>query len=165
MKSLLLLLFLAGCLSGCSHHESQRAILHIDPAMSASLREKPIHIEPGARLESFVGKRVELVGTVSDSGVPQIQGVDLWGFERFRGKRLLVSGGLQRTVISSSGEDSSRAQDSGTDGFVAPAYRSTGTFYRLQYLAYDLLDVGPNHCSERWRTVAVAIGAPHGRRR
>ena len=136
MKSPLLLVFFACCLSGCSHQESQRGILYIEPAMLASWREKPIHIEPGARLESFVGKRVELVGTVSHSSVPQIQGVDLWGLEQFRGKRLLVSGVLQRTVVSSNGGDSGRAQDSVADSFIAPVYRGTGTFYRLQYLVY-----------------------------
>ena len=135
MKSILVVFLFACFLSGCKQKESERAVLCIEPAMLASFREKPVHIEPGARLESFVGKRVELVGTVSDTRVPQMQGVDLWGFDQFRGKPLHVSGVLRRTVVSSKG-GAGHAKDSGTDGFIAPVYRGTGTFYRLQYLVY-----------------------------
>jgi hypothetical protein len=105
----------------------------------ASLGEKPIHIEAGAQLEPFVGRRVELEGTVSETRVPQIQGVDLWGLEQLHGKRLLVSGVLQRTEVSSNGVGAIRARDSGSDGFTAPGYRGTGTFYRFQYAAYGYI--------------------------
>lgn len=135
MKTPLLLLMLACCLAGCGHKESQRGVLNIDPATLSSFGEK-IRLERGARLESFVGKRVELVGTVSEAGIPQIQGVDLWGMEQFRGKPLLVSGVLQRTVVSSNEHGSISTQDSGTDIFLAPVYRGTGTFYRLQWQVF-----------------------------
>ncbi len=136
MKILLLTLVFVSSLCGCKNRESQRAALHIPPAQVASLGEKPVHVEAGAQLESFVGRRVELEGTVSEARVPQIQDVDLWGFERLHGKRLLVSGVLQRTEVSFNGVGAVRAWDSGTDGFIAPVYRGTGTFYRLQYAAY-----------------------------
>ena len=136
MKVLLLTLVFATCFSGCKRKERQRAVLHIPPAQMASFGEKPVHIEAGAQLGSFVGRRAELEGTVSETGVPQIQGVDLWGLEQFRGKRLLVSGVLQCTEVSSNDVGAIRARDSGIDGFIAPVYRGTGTFYRLQYAVY-----------------------------
>src|SRR2546425_3169777 len=136
MKVLLLTLVFAACFSGCKCNERQRAVLHIPPAQMASFGEKPVHIEAGAQLGSFVGRRAELEGTVSETGVPQIQGVDLWGLEQFRGKRLLVSGVLQCTEVSSNDVGAIRERDSGIDGFIAPVYRGTGTFYRLQYAVY-----------------------------
>ncbi|MEO5804805.1 MAG: hypothetical protein ABIR24_14875 [Verrucomicrobiota bacterium] len=81
--------------------------------MEVSLSETPVRIEPRTQLEQFIGRRVELQGTVSDDRVPQMQGVDLRGLERFRGKQVLVSGVLRRSDE-----------------------RDQGTTYRLEYLSY-----------------------------
>ena len=105
-------------------------------ALSACRREQAEFITSSADLEHWVGQRVELIGVVSGENVPQIGGVDLWGMEALRGKRLRVSGILQRTVFQSGAGDATRAIDSGHDAFIAPVYRGAGTFYRLEDLRY-----------------------------
>ena len=86
-------------------------------------------------MSGFVGHRIELAGIVTTNGTPQILGVDLWGMESLVGQRVRVSGVLQRTVITMTG-DHGRAIDSGQDDFVQPVFRGPGTYYRLQELSY-----------------------------
>src|SRR4030095_1080891 len=89
-------------------------------------------------LPALVGKYVEIVGTVSNSPVPQISGVDLWGLEQFQGQQLRVRGILQCMVILRGG-DTARGIDSGSDLFIPPSHRGPGTYYRLQSLTYEVV--------------------------
>ena len=100
-------------------------------------REQVVQVSSAAQLESLVGRRVELVGVVSNTTAPQVLGVDLWGLEKLAGQRLRVSGILQRTIITRTGGDTSRAIDSGHDSFMQPVFRGPGTYYRLQDLSYE----------------------------
>lgn len=98
-------------------------------------REQAAQVSSAEQLENLVGRRVELVGVVSNTTAPQILGVDLWGMEKLAGQSVRVSGVLQRTVITMSG-DHGRAIDSGQDGFALPLFRGAGTYYRLQEASY-----------------------------
>jgi hypothetical protein len=89
-------------------------------------------------LPALVGTYIEIDGTVSNSTVPQICGVDLWGLENFKGRRLRVRGTLQCTVVVRTDGDRARVVDSGRDGFVAPVFQKPGTYYRLQKISYEM---------------------------
>src|SRR3954451_15206892 len=78
-------------------------------------REQAVSVSSAEEFGDLVGRRVQLVGIVTTNGTPQILGVDLWGFENLAGQRLRVTGILQRTVITSTGGDTSRAVDSAPD--------------------------------------------------
>jgi hypothetical protein len=102
-------------------------------------RALPLRVESPDYLPALVGRRVLLDGIVSNAPVPQLCGVDLWGLEKFAGKRLRATGVLQCTVVVRTGIDTFRAIDSGRNGFGQPMWRKAGTYYRLQELSYDLV--------------------------
>jgi hypothetical protein len=99
-------------------------------------REGAVRVSSADQLDSLVGRRVELVGTVTNTAAPQILGVDLWGMEKLTGQRVRVSGNLQRTIITRTGLDTSRAVDSAPDDPMPLVFRPPGTYYRLQRLTY-----------------------------
>ena len=101
-------------------------------------RTLPQHVEAPVFIPAFVGHYIWLEGVVSNAPVPQIWGVDVWGLEKFAGQRVRVTGTVQCTVVTSTG-DTGRVLDSGQDGFVAPVLRKPGTYYRLQGLQYEVL--------------------------
>ena len=80
-----------------------------------------------ADLEQRVGQRVVLEGIVSNTKCPQIQGVDVWGLEDYRGQRVRVSGVLRKLVVTEADIDPTIAN------------RGAGTFYSLDHLEYGLL--------------------------
>ncbi len=100
---------------------------------------QPEEVEAPAIVPTFVGRYIRLDGVVSNTPVPQIWGVDLWGLEHFAGHRLRVTGTLQCTVVVRTGYDTYRSLDSGRDRFVAPVLRGPGTNYRLQGIKYELV--------------------------
>jgi hypothetical protein len=78
-------------------------------------------------LEQRVGQKVVLEGIVTNTKCPQVQGVDAWGLEDYRGQRVRVTGILRKTVV--------------TEADVNPlvANRGAGTFYSLDEMKYELL--------------------------
>ena len=102
----------------------------------ACSREPAVRVLSPEQLDSLVGRRVELVGIVTNAVAPQILGIDLWGMEKLAGQRVRVSGVLQRTVITRTGPDTSRAVDSAPDDPMPLVFREPGTYYRLQRLSY-----------------------------
>lgn len=87
-------------------------------------------------MERRVGQRVELEGIVSNSKCPQIQGVDVWDLDAYRGKRVRVSGVLRKTVVTQADID---ALPHTPEGFPMVAHRGAGTFYSLDDMKYELL--------------------------
>jgi len=105
-------------------------------------RRWPESVERPVFLPAFVGHYIYLEGVVSNTPVPQIWGVDLWGLEKLAGQRVRVTGTLQCMVSAFTGPDTGRVIDSGRDGFQAPmspVLRKPGTYYRLQGMRYDVL--------------------------
>ena len=78
-------------------------------------------------LEQRVGQSVVLEGVVTNTKCPQVQGVDAWDLEDFRGQRVRISGVLRKTVV--------------TEADISPsvANRGAGTFYSLDEMKYELL--------------------------
>jgi hypothetical protein len=102
-------------------------------------RPLPLGVEAPDFIPAFVGHYIRLEGVVSNTPVPQIWGVDLWGLEKLAGHRLRVTGTLQCTVVVNTGPDTGRVVDSGRDGFAYPFLRKPGTYYRLQGMRYEVL--------------------------
>jgi len=96
-------------------------------------------VEAPVFLPAFAGHYIWLEGVVTNTPVPQIWGVDLWGLENLAGQRVRVTGTVQCTVVAQTGPDTGRVIDSGGDGFVSRALRKPGTYYRLQGLPYEVL--------------------------
>jgi hypothetical protein len=86
-------------------------------------------------LEQRVGQRVVLEGVVTASKCPQVQGVDAWELENYRGQRVRVSGVLRKTVVTQAEIDALKTPD----GFPLVANRGAGTFYSLDDMKYELL--------------------------
>ncbi len=104
----------AACFLGCQ-----------PPAPPASVAPTPSAATPD--LEQRVGQKVVLEGIVTNTKCPQVEGVDAWGLEDYRGQRVRVSGVLRKTVV--------------TEADVNPlvANRGAGTFYSLGDMKYELL--------------------------
>jgi hypothetical protein len=109
---------LAGALSGCNH---------MAPSHDA------IRVASPAEYADLVGKRVELVGTVTQSRVPQIGGVDVPELENHRGRNVKVTGVLRRSDVTQS---QIAAEEQRLGGKFA--HRGAGTFYSLDEVQYQL---------------------------
>jgi len=108
------LLLSAACLLGCQPSVSSPPVA---PAQSAAV----------ADLEQRVGQKVVLEGVVTNTKCPQVQGVDAWGLEDYRGQRVRVSGVLRKSVVTAADID------------PMVANRGAGTFYSLDDMKYELL--------------------------
>ena len=78
-------------------------------------------------LEQRVGQRIVLEGVVSNTKVPQVQGVEVRALEDHRGQQVRVSGVLHKTVVTAS------------DLEPLVANRGMGTFYFLDDIKFELL--------------------------
>ncbi len=105
------LLLSAACLLGCQPSVSS------PPVQSAVMPD----------LEQRVGQRVVLEGIVTNTKCPQVQGVDAWGLEDYRGQRVRVSGVLRKSVVTAADID------------PMVANRGAGTFFSLDDIKYELL--------------------------
>jgi hypothetical protein len=92
-----------------------------------------IRITSPAEYPDLVGKRVELAGEVTRSRIPQILGVDLPQLEEHRGRQVIVTGVLRRTVVTQAQIDAEIQRLGGQF-----AHRGAGTFYHLDELRYEI---------------------------
>ncbi len=92
-----------------------------------------VRVTSPAEYPYFVGKRVELAGEVTRSKVPQLLGVDLPQLEDYRGRQVIVTGILRRSVVTQAQID---AQIQRLGGQIAN--RGPGTFYYLDDVRYQL---------------------------
>lgn len=92
-----------------------------------------IRVSSPAEYPDLVGKRVELAGEVTRSRLPQILGVDLPQLEEHRGRHVIVTGVLRRTVVTQAQIDAEIQRLGGQF-----AHRGAGTFYHLDDLRYEL---------------------------
>jgi hypothetical protein len=92
-----------------------------------------VRVSSPTEYAQFVGKRVELVGIVTQSKVAQILGVDLPELENYRGRKVRVTGILRRSKVTQAQIDEEEQRLGGKF-----ANRGTGTFYHLDELRYEL---------------------------
>ena len=92
-----------------------------------------VRVSSPAEYADLVGKRVELVGVVTRSKVPQILGIDLSELENHRGRNVRVTGILGRSDVTQAQIDEEERRLGGKF-----ANRGTGTFYHLNELRYEL---------------------------
>jgi hypothetical protein len=121
-----MLLFLVIGLFGCEQHPTS-------PSASVQSSLAPESRPPD--LEQRVGQKVVLEGVVSASKCPQVQGVDVWELEDYRGQKVRVTGVLRKEVVTQAQIDALKTPD----GFPLFATRGPGTFYSLGELKYELL--------------------------
>ena len=92
-----------------------------------------IRVSSPAEYADLVGKRVELIGMVTQSRVPQIAGVDVPELEHYRGRQVRVTGILRRLDVTQS---QISAEEQRLGGKFA--HRGAGTFYSLDEVQYQL---------------------------
>jgi hypothetical protein len=104
-------------LAGCAHE----------------LARPPTLVTSPAQLPSLIDQCVELVGIVSDTKYPSVQGVTLWELEGYRGRTARVTGILRASVVT---EQQLHEEEARRGRF---AHRGPGTFYRLDNIRYAIL--------------------------
>lgn len=82
----------------------------------------------------LVGQRIELVGVVSQTRIPQILGVDVEPLESYRGRKVSVNGILRQSVVTQKQLEHTERQMGGQ-----VAHRGPGTYYRLEDVRFKLL--------------------------
>ena len=86
------------------------------------------------QLSALVGKRVELIGVVSDMKCPDVLGVDLWELDSHRGKTVRVRGRLQQQIVTE--EHLAKLEKKLGMSF---AHRGPGTFYSLEKMSFEVV--------------------------
>lgn len=92
-----------------------------------------VRVSSPKEFAQFVGKRVELVGVITRSKVPQILGIDLPELENHRGRSVRVTGILRRSDVTQEQIDQEERRLAGKF-----ADRGPGTFFHLDELRYEL---------------------------
>ena len=93
-----------------------------------------VRVSSPTEYAALVGRRVELVGVVTRSKVPQILGIDLPELESHRGRNARVTGILRRSDVTQAQIDEEERRSGGKF-----ANRGTGIFFHLDELWYELL--------------------------
>jgi hypothetical protein len=101
------------CLGGCSRSERVK------------------NVDSPSDLPGLVGQRIQLVGTVTHTKIPEILGVDVEELRSYEGRKMKVSGVLRQTVVTA--EDIAEAEREMGGPF---AHRGPGTYYHLEDLKY-----------------------------
>lgn len=78
----------------------------------------------------YVGRRVEVIGVVTQSKCPYVCGIDVWELGDHRGRRVWLRGTLRETVVTQELIDRSE-----NDG----ANRGPGRFYSLDDMEFEVL--------------------------
>jgi hypothetical protein len=93
MWSRLLWLLVAVAICGCHSPQNPAGA---PPAESPSVTRLTDMVD----YPRHVGKRVEVVGEVTDTKCPQVCGVDAWELDAHRGRRMKLRGTLRETVVT-----------------------------------------------------------------
>ena len=117
MRTILLCCLL---LTGCVHTSTQSQTVVTSPK----------------QLRSLVGRPVELIGVVSNTKCPYVQGVDIWELDGYRGRTVRVTGILRQSVVTQADID---ALPHTPDGRVMVAHRGPGTFYSLEGMKFEVI--------------------------
>jgi hypothetical protein len=88
-------------------------------------------ITSGADYPKYVGKKIEVIGVVTNSKCPMVEGIDAWDLDAYRGKKVRVRGILRETVVTK--EDIDRQNK------IPIAHRGAGTFYSLEKMEFGLV--------------------------
>lgn len=89
-----------------------------------------------AKLEERVGQNIELTGIVGNFKCPQVEGVDVWELDAYRGQRVRISGILRKEVVT---QADINALTNTPDGSPLFANRGAGNFYHLENMKYEVL--------------------------
>jgi hypothetical protein len=79
----------------------------------------------------YVDKQIEVIGIVSETKCPQVQGIDAWDLADHRGQRVKLRGILREEVVT-------RADVEGLKR-INVAHRGAGKFYRLDNMEFVVL--------------------------
>jgi hypothetical protein len=105
-----------------------------NPAASPSAESSPVaQLADPADYPRHVGKRVEVVGVVTNTKCPQVCGVDVWLLDAHRGRRVKLRGTLRETVVTQESID-----EMYRTGPVV-ANRGAGRFYSLDDMEFEVL--------------------------
>lgn len=80
-----------------------------------------------------IGKRVEVVGEVTNTKCPQVCGIDVWALDTHRGKQVKLCGTLRETVVTQESIDAMYR----TGNIVAN--RGAGRFYSMDDMEFEVL--------------------------
>ena len=97
------------------------------------LSSDTFRVSSSAEYVHLVGRRVELVGIVTQSKIPQVLGVDVSELENHRGRKVRVTGILRRSDVTQAQIDEEEQLRGGKF-----ANRGPGAFYHLDELWYEL---------------------------
>ena len=90
-----------------------------------------IPLSPDADYRTYIGKRVQVVGVVTNTKCPQLAGIDVWSLDAHRGKQVRARGILRETVITQETINNMNR--------VRMAHRGAGLFYHLDEMEYEVL--------------------------
>jgi hypothetical protein len=103
-----------------------------NPAGSPSAESAPVtRLAEQADYPRHVGKRVEVIGVVTDTKCPQVCGIDAWSLDSHRGRRLKLRGTLRETVVTQETIDEMSR--------TGIANRGAGRFYSLDDMEFEVL--------------------------
>jgi hypothetical protein len=126
MRNRLLWLIVVVVPCGCHSPQNPAASPSADPTSVARLTDP-------ADYPKHVGKRVEVVGEVTNTKCPQVCGVDVWSLDAHRGRRVRLRGTLRETVVTQEAID-----EMYRTGQVV-ANRGAGRFYSLDDMELEVL--------------------------
>ena len=88
-------------------------------------------ITSGANYPKYVGKKIEVIGVVTNTKCPMVEGNDVWDLHEYREKKVRVRGILRKTVVTK--EDIDRQNKDGI------AHRGAGKFYSFGKMEFEVV--------------------------
>lgn len=103
-----------------------------NPAASPSAESPSVtQLTDPADYPRHIGKRVEVVGVVTNTKCPQVCGIDVWSLDAHRGRRVKLRGTLREIVVTQEAiNEMSR---------MGIANRGVGRFYSLDEMEFEVL--------------------------
>ena len=111
---------------GCQSPQNPPAAPNVESPSVAQLTDS-------ADYPRHVGKRVEVVGEVTNTKCPQVCGIDVWALDAHRGRRVKLRGTLRETVVTQESIDEMYRTGR------AVANRGAGRFYSLDDMEFEVL--------------------------
>ena len=104
-----------------------------NPATSPAAEQSAVaQLTDSADYPQHVGRRVEVVGVVTNTKCPQVCGIDAWNLDGQRGRRVKLRGTLRETVVTQESIDKMNR----TGQIVAN--RGAGRFYSLDGMEFEV---------------------------